>query len=299
MSMEWRDWREANRSMWDERVPIHVGSRLYDVDGFLAGACALRPFELEDLPDVSGCSLVHLQCHFGLDTLSWARRGADVTGVDFSEPALEAARVLADRAGLEARFVLADVMEAASALGQRFDVVYTGLGALCWLPDIEAWADQVAALVVPGGTVYVAEFHPFTEVFGDDGLDVVRSYFHDAAPERWEGGGTYADPDAETSSNVSYEWTHPVSEVIGALLDRGLELVRFREHEYTLFPRWPFLEQVGPSEYRLPASMPSLPLMYSVRFRAPSGAAGADQRDGSAGATKAVTAVPPMPGGRG
>ena len=165
------DWFEVNREMWDERVPIHVASELYDVEAFVAGRSSLRPFELAELPDVRGRTLVHPQCHFGEDTLSWARLGARVTGLDFSGPAVEAARALAARCELEAEFVEANVYDASEALGgRRFDIVYTGLGALNWLPDIERWARVMASLVAPGGCLYLAEFHPFTHVFGDDDL---------------------------------------------------------------------------------------------------------------------------------
>ena len=163
------DWFEVNREMWDERVPIHVGSELYDVEAFVAGRSSLRPFELAELPDVRGRTLVHPQCHFGEDTLSLARLGAEVTGLDFSAPAIEAARALAARCGLEAEFVEANVYDAAEALGgRRFDIVYTGIGALNWLPDVERWAHVMASLVKPDGCLYLAEFHPFTHVFGDD-----------------------------------------------------------------------------------------------------------------------------------
>lgn len=269
MDRSWEAYFEANRAMWDERVPIHVASRFYDVDGFRAGANTLRDFEREALGDVTGRSLVHLQCHFGLDTLSWARLGANVTGLDFSNPAIEAARSLAAEVGLPAHFVEGNVYEAPALLGRRFDIVYTGLGALCWLPDIELWAEVVSEVVEPGGTVYIAEFHPLSDILGDDDLIIERPYFQGTAPTRWDEAGTYADQSAETQSNVSYEWVQPVSRVIDALARRGMVLQRFEEFDHTLFPRWPFLERHEGEIYRLPADRPSVPLMYSVRFRAP------------------------------
>jgi SAM-dependent methyltransferase len=150
---EWREeWREANRASWDERVPIHVSGEFYDVAAFKAGEERLQPFEIAEVGDVSGKDLLHLQCHFGIDTLSWARRGARVTGLDFSGPAVEAARRLASEMGLEATFVQSDVYEAVDATGGKtFEVVYTGRGALNWLPDIEQWAGVVADLIRPGG----------------------------------------------------------------------------------------------------------------------------------------------------
>ena len=261
-------WREANRASWDERVPIHVSGDFYGVEGFKAGEEHLRPFELEEMGDVSGKDLLHLQCHFGKDTLSWARRGARVTGLDFSAPAIEAASKLAEDFGLEAEFVRSDVYEARESLGGRtFDVVYTGLGALNWLPDIERWAQVAAGLVHPGGFLYLSEFHPLTNVFGDDDLTVEHDYFHKKEPDVWDEPGTYADLEAETVNNITYEWKHTLSDVITALIKSGLTLEFLHEHDYTLFPRWPILEKTGFDTYRLPKDTPQIPLMYSLLAR--------------------------------
>jgi len=271
VSEDWQDrWRETNRASWDERVPIHVGGEFYDVAGFKAGEEHLRPFELEEMGDVSGKDLLHLQCHFGKDTLSWARRGARTTGLDFSAPAVEAARGLAAEIGIEAEFVRSDVYEAQGALGNRtFDVVYTGLGALNWLPDIDRWAGVAAGLVRPGGFLYLAEFHPFSDVFGDDDLTVEHDYFHTEEPQVWDEPGTYADLEAETENNVTYEWNHTLSDVVTALIDAGLVLRFLHEHDYTLFPRWPILEKTGLDTYRLPEGTPRIPLMYSLKAGKP------------------------------
>lgn len=263
------EWRESNRAYWDERVPIHASGGFYDVEGFVAGEERLRPFEIEEVGDVSGGDLLHLQCHFGMDTLSWARRGARVVGVDFSAPAVEKARELAARLGLGAEFVRADVYEAREALGGRtFDVVYTGLGALNWLPDIARWADVAASLVRPGGFLYLSEFHPFTWVFGDDDLSVTHDYFHEA-PQVWDEPGTYADLSAQTVHNRTYEWNHTLGSVVSAVAGSGLTLEFLHEHDHTLFPRWPFLRRLDSGTYRLPEGTPSLPLMYSLRARRP------------------------------
>ncbi len=263
------EWFEANRANWDERVPIHVSGDFYDVAGFEAGEERLRPFELAEVGDVAGKDLVHLQCHFGLDTLSWARHGARVTGLDFSAPAIEAARELASRLGLDAGFVRANVYDAVRALdGRAFDVVYTGFGALNWLPDIERWAGVVAALLGPGGFLYLAEFHPFAHVFGDEDLTVEHDYFHDE-PQVWDEPGTYADPEAETVHNRTYEWNHPLGDVVGAIVGAGLTVELLSEHDHTLFPRWPFLRRSPSGAYLLPEGTPRLPLMYSLRARKP------------------------------
>jgi SAM-dependent methyltransferase len=265
------EWLAANRASWVERVPIHVRSAFYGVDQFLAGGDPLRgrPFEPAEMGDVAGRSLVHLQCHFGLDTLAWARRGADVTGLDFSAPAIEQARALATAAGLEAEFVQSDVYAARSALGRRtFDIVYTGRGALVWLPDIRRWADVVASLLKPGGFLYLSEFHPLAEILGDDDLTVRYDYFH-TEPKVWDEPGTYADPQAETQHNVTYEWTHGLGEVVTAVIDAGLRLEFLHEFDYTGYQRWPFLEKTAEEVYRMPAGMPSIPLAYTLKASKP------------------------------
>jgi SAM-dependent methyltransferase len=261
-------WRALNRSWWDERVPIHTGSEFYDVAGFLADpqALTLQPFEVEELGDVRGRSLVHLQCHFGLDTLSWARLGATVTGLDFSAPATAAATDIAARAGLDARFVTGDVYDSVDLVGgERFDVTYTGLGALNWLPDVRRWAAVVAALTRPGGTFYIAEFHPIHQVFGDDDLTVEHPYFTTSAQE-WTEDGSYAEEGAKTVHNTTLEWMHGLGEVVTALVEAGFAVEFLHEFDYLLFPRWPFLVHDGDA-YRFPPGMPTLPLMYSLRAR--------------------------------
>lgn len=263
-------YRDTNKRMWDERVPIHVASEFYDVAGWKSGRCSLQAFEADELGHVTGKQLVHLQCHFGMDTLSWARRGARVTGLDFSQPAVDAARTLAAEAALDARFVCADVFDAPAALGQRYDIVYTGIGALIWLDDIRRWAGVVRDLLNPGGCLYLVECHPLTDVFAARSLTAEHGYFHDPAGTVWDEPGTYADHGAETRANVSVEFRHPISDVLSALLEQGLQLELFHEFDHTAFARWPFMERSADGTFRLPADMPRLPLLYSLRARLPS-----------------------------
>ncbi|MGW0465357.1 class I SAM-dependent methyltransferase [Streptomyces sp. NPDC003027] len=268
------DWREANRARWDERVAIHAASEYYDLDAFRAGKEALRDFELAEVGDVTGRSLLHLQCHIGLDTLSWARHGAShVVGLDFSEPAVETARSLAADLGLapdRAAFVAADAYDAVEAVpDSSYDIVYTGTGALCWLPDIDRWAETAAALVAPGGFLYVAEFHPLTDSLDDEtGTRVVHDYFVrdpwvDTTP------GTYADVDAATVHNRSVEWVHPVGEVVTAIARAGLRIEFLHEHDVSLIPRFGTLRRREDGYYRFPADRPRVPLMYSLRASRP------------------------------
>ncbi|MFJ6613414.1 class I SAM-dependent methyltransferase [Streptomyces sp. NPDC091289] len=268
------DWRDANRARWDERVPIHVASDYYDLDAFRAGKDALRAFELAEVGDVTGKTLLHLQCHIGLDTLSWARHGAaQVVGLDFSEPAVETARGLAGSLGLgpdRAAFVAADVYDAPAAVpDSAYDIVYTGVGALNWLPDVDRWAETAASLVAPGGFLYLAEFHPMTDAMDTEtGSVVTDDYF---SRDAWvdELPGTYADFDAPTVHNRSVEWQHPLGRVVTALAATGLRIEFLHEHDSSLFQRFGALERHADGHYRFPAGRPRIPLMYSIKASRP------------------------------
>ncbi|MFT7837660.1 class I SAM-dependent methyltransferase [Saccharothrix sp. BKS2] len=264
------DWLDVNRANWDDRTRVHAGSEFYDLAGFRDGACTLRAFETEEVGDVTGRRLAHLQCHMGQDTLSWARRGARVTGLDFSAEAIGTARALAADTGLSdrARFVVSDVHAAPEALGgERFDVVYTGIGALVWLPDLARWARVVADLLVDGGFLYLAEFHPLAELLGDDGRTLRDDYFR-AGGETYDQPHTYTDGPGLTRTR-SVQWQHPLGEVVTALAGAGLRLDFLREREHTLFRRYPVLEPTGTGGYRFPPGHPRLPLMYSLRATKP------------------------------
>ena len=262
-----------NQEWWDERVAGHVASEFYDVTRFRQGGSTLRPFEVEEVGAVTGKRLAHLQCHFGLDSLSWARAGATVVGLDFSEPAVEAANQLAAETGLDARFVQSDVYDAVAALGnERFDVVYTGLGAINWLPDLPRWAGVIAELLEPGGFLYVSEFHPLTWIFADHEPVIELDYFHNPEGERFldDEQASYADPSRPASSVTTIEWAHTLGDVVSAVLGAGLRLEVLREHDYTLFPRFSHLIEdrdylSAGVVYRQPEGQPRLPLMYSLR----------------------------------
>lgn len=260
---------DENRANWDERVAIHLDSDFYDHDGFLAGRDTLERFEPGEVGDVTGLDLVHLQCHFGHDTLSWARRGARVTGVDFSEPAIAAARATAEDLGIAARFVVADVLDAPDALeGATFDVVYTSHGVLVWLPDIDGWAEVVVTLLRPGGFVYLSEGHPITWAVADDEPRLVGDYFQEG-PARFDEPGTYADPDAATTHNVTNEWQHTLGDVVTALTSRGLVLEFLHEHPFAVWRRYRWLEHRGDGTYGPPPGGPRIPLLFSLRARRP------------------------------
>lgn len=263
---------EANLINWNSRVRVHAESRFYDVEGWLLKAPGPPSREIEALGDLEGKTLVHLQCHFGMDTLQWARAGANVTGLDFSPAAIDEANSLAKRAGLSDRasFVCANVYDALQALsGRRFDVVYVSLGALCWLPKVAVWGAVVADLLAPGGRLYFHDGHPFTSCFDDDGKRIIYSYFEEPDdPLVSDSGSTYTDGE-ELGATRTYEWNHSVGEIVTALIGRGLVLDSLTEHDWTLFQRFPWLEESVSGLLVIPEGRPRIPLSFTVLAHAP------------------------------
>jgi SAM-dependent methyltransferase len=256
-----------NRENWDDRTEIHLGSEFYDVERWLREQPGPRAREISALGDVSGLSLLHLQCHFGLDTLQWARAGATVAGLDFSPVAIEAARDIARRAGLADRseFVCSDVYDATNALGARtFDVVYVSLGALCWLPSVDRWAAQVAALIAPGGRFLIHDVHPAAWALADDSLTIEHTYFEEADPFVDDSPDTYTDADRPLVRRRSYEWNHGIGEIVTALIRHGLRLEWLEEHDWTVWPRFPWLVRNGDENFGPPPGTPRVPLSFSL-----------------------------------
>ena len=260
---------EANRQLWDVWADLHVGSKFYDVDGFLRGDSTLGEIELAEVGDVAGKTLLHLQCHFGLDTLSWARRGARVTGLDFSERAIAHARTLAARAGLDARFVCSSVYDAASVLDERFDVVFTSWGALPWLPDLRHWAEVVRRLVAPGGAVHVLEFHPFADMLDDAGERFAYPYF-DLGPIRTRSTLSYTGDATETTLE-QVTWSHTLGDLVNALIGAGLRVEHLNEYDYSPSGLHPFTEEVEPGRWMVRGRPREIPLVYSVKAVAAEG----------------------------
>jgi len=268
------DYRDDNRANWDERVPAHVASVDYAVQRLKAEPDYLSgvvQFDRPLLGDIAGLRGVHLQCHIGTDTVSLARLGASMTGLDFSGPAVEAATRLAASTGADATFVQSDVYAAADVLGAgAFDLVYTGIGALCWLPDIRRWAGVVAALLRPGGRLFIRDAHPmlFTiEERDDDQLVVVKyPYFEQPEPLTWTEGGTYVDTDQVFTQNVSHEWNHGLGEIVTALLEAGLMLTGLVEHDSAPWNPLPGkTEQIAGGEWRLADTPARLPFTFTIQ----------------------------------
>ena len=263
----------ANRDLWDEWTGINYRSDFYRVDAFKAGLNKLRPYEMEEIGPVEGKELLHLQCHFGMDTLCWARLGARVTGADFSPAPIEQARALAAEVGLEARFVCSDLYELPDKLNKTFDIVYTSRGVLGWLPDLERWAQVVAHFVRPGGFFYITEIHPVANAFDDeDGVTEPRlryPYFSHADPIVIKTEGSYADPTATVEHDVSYGWNHGLGEIVTALANAGLRIDFLHEFPFCAWPA-SFLQPVADGTHRLPPEHDGqLPLFFSLRASKP------------------------------
>lgn len=248
----------TNRRAWDSRVPVHLDSTFYDNQAFLAGRCSLNAIEVEAVGSVAGKTLLHLQCHFGQDSLSWARRGARVTGVDFSPAAVAAARQLAEELELAARFVQSDVL--ALDLGQTFDVVFTSYGVLGWLPDLDGWAEVVARHLAPGGLFYVVEFHPALMMLDFETGQLAYEYFHRAYHETVK--GSYAGDLAEREEHF---WSHSLADILRPLL-RQLTLERFCEFDYSPYGCFTGMLEEEPGRWRYPAPV-RLPHLFSLAMR--------------------------------
>ena len=269
------EYMTANRALWEEWTSIHERSEFYDVEGWKAGRRPLPEFVLDEVGDVAGKDLLHLQCHFGMDTLAWARLGARVTGVDFSERAIALARSLAASTGLEASFVQADVLELDQVLDSDFDVVFTSFGVLWWLPDLTRWAKVVARFLRPGGMLYLADFHPFSQAM-DDGDTTAPTLFYPyfPAPEPlvFPTQGSYADPDAQVEQPVEYGWQHSMGEIVTVLAEAGLRIEFLHEFPFTVFRALPYLIKSAddPRAWRLPEPYDGkLPLLFSLKATKP------------------------------
>lgn len=266
----------ANRRLWEAWTKINAASEFYDVASFRDGTRPIRlsDYEREEVGDVRGKRLLHLQSHFGLDTLSWARLGAEVTGVDFSSEAIATARRLSQQIGVAASFVESDLYELPERLEGEWDIVYTSRGVLGWLPDVDRWARVVAGFVRPGGFFYVTEIHPVAQALENDGvvpgeIRVQYPYWSHPQPLRFEVRRSYADPDVTTEPLVEYGWDHSLGEIVTSLIDAGLQLEFLHEFD---FLEWPvdFLVQSPDGRWRLPPEVPGeLPLFFSLRARRP------------------------------
>ena len=266
--MELKQMINKNLLRWNEITAIHEKSDFYDVDGFLAGNCTLKSIELEELGDVRGKSLLHLQCHFGLDSLSWARLGAQVTGVDISNEAIELAKSLSEKSGVNARFVCSDLYSSPEVLpNEKFDIVFTSYGVLCWLADISKWAQIVSGFLKPGGIFLIVEGHPMDGILNweDSKLKISYPYFDKEAIECFS-ETSYADRITKTENTVTYQWQHTLGDIITSLIDAGLTLNSMKEYPFSAYEKFPGYMQLGDDGWwRFITNDFNVPLLFSIK----------------------------------
>lgn len=256
------DYLHFNKISWNKRTEVHFDSEFYDVKGFLEGKTSLQEIELALLGDIKGKTILHLQCHFGQDTLSLARMGAKVTGVDLSDIAIKRAEELAKLAGLEANFICSDIYDLPAKLDQQYDIVFTSYGTIGWLPDMNRWADVIRKHLKPGGKLIFVEFHPVVWMFDDDFKEVSYNYFNDG-PIIETQTGTYTDRNADIQTK-DVMWNHGIAEVINALIHNGLSLDDLQEYDYSPYPCFKHVEEFKAKKYRIQHLKNNIPMVYSV-----------------------------------
>lgn len=260
-----QEYFEANRALWNEKTKHHTGSDFYDMKAFLAGNTSLKEPELALLGDVSGKNILHLQCHFGQDSMSLARMGAKVTGTDIADDAIAYAQQLAEQLQLDAAFVRSDTYAVPEHVQGQFDIVFTTYGVIGWLPDMQRWADVVSKMLKPGGKMVFVEFHPAVWMFDNDFTHVQYSYFNNG-PIIETLQGTYADRDADMQMK-EIGWNHAMSDVMQSLVNAGMQMEVFKEYDYSVYNCFHNLIEIAPGKWQIKGMEGKLPMMYAMRWR--------------------------------
>ena len=260
--METKNYININKETWNNKVDVHINSDFYDMKGFLNGKSTLNAIELELLGDVKGKKILHLQCHFGQDTMTFSRMGAKATGVDLSDKAIERAREINKNLNLDATFVCCDIYDAPNYLDEKFDIVFTSYGTIGWFPDLGKWAKIVSHFLKPGGKFVFAEFHPVVWMFDNDFKEVFYNYFNTEEIVEDE-SGTYADRYAEIAAQT-VTWNHPTSELLNALISNGLEINYFNEFDYSPYNCFNQTEEFQPNKFRIKHLENKIPMVYSL-----------------------------------
>lgn len=258
----YKEYFSANKDLWNQRTVVHRDSVFYNLEGFKKGESVLTTIELNELGDVSGKTMLHLQCHFGMDSLDWARRGANVTGVDISDMAIAEAQKLNQELGLNATFVCCNVLDTSQHVPEQFDIVFTSYGTIGWLPDLKPWATMIAERLKLSGIFYIAEFHPMVWMFDDDFTHIQYSYEN---PEVivTENLGTYTDRYADIKGK-EYSWNHSISEVLNALIEAGLKVRFFNEYMYSPYPCFRNVVEFEPGKWHIKGLEGKIPMVYSL-----------------------------------
>ena len=257
------DYAKINKKWWNDVTTIHSRSKLYSLGSFTKGKSSLQELEVKEVGNVKGKTLLRLMCHFGMDTLSWARLGAIATGVDFSADSIKLAKKLSREVNLPAKFICSDIYELPKVLKGKFDIIFASYGILCWLSNIKKWAAIINHYLKPGGTFYMAELHPFTNILSFD-FKLFYKYF-DKGPYMDDSSGTYTNWNANIKG-VTYEWSYTLSDVINALLEQGLKIEYVHEFPFTMYNQFPgFMEKNKRGQYVLKNKKIQLPLLFSIK----------------------------------
>jgi len=256
---------DLNHQAWNRYTSIHVDSPFYDLDSFKKGRSTLHPTELEEIGEIKGKSLLHLQCHFGQDTLSFERLGATATGVDLSDESIREAKSLRNELGLNSTFIQSDIYDLDKMLHDSYDIVFTSYGVILWLPDLKEWARIIHSLLNPGGTFYIIEFHPFLDIIDEEFTFFKYPYFDnkDNQPLEFSEKGTYANPDADIES-TTYGWPHSIGDVITALSESGLQIKFLHEFPFSYYNIFPKMIEFSPGKYYHKEIRETIPYMFSV-----------------------------------
>ncbi|NHJ46623.1 MAG: class I SAM-dependent methyltransferase [Asgard group archaeon] len=261
---------EANRKMWDEfaKANFTAENEYYSVKSFLEGKTTLSQFMLDEIGDVKNKKLLHLQCHFGLDTLSWVREGAIATGIDFSGEAIRLAKKLSHQAKIEANFIQTNLYDLKDVLNEQFDIVFTSIGVLCWLPDLKKWAEIIAHFLKPNGFFYIADGHPFSHIFDNDNekeLQVKYDYFEKSEPMEFIAERTYALETSDMEPHAEYEWSHSLSEIMNSLINARLKIEFLNEHPFSTMKHYKFSKKDKDGYYRLVNQKAEIPILFSLK----------------------------------
>lgn len=256
------NYLDVNRNSWNQKTEFHVNSDFYNQEGFLKGENSLTPIELELLGNIEGKSILHLQCHFGQDTISFSRLGAKAVGVDLSDNAIEKAREIANQLNTDTRFICCDIYNLPNHLKEQFDIVFTSYGTIGWLPDLDKWAKVISNFLKPGGKFVMADFHPVVWMFDDNFEKIGYNYFK-SEPIIETVDGTYADKNAPINSKT-ITWNHSTSELLNSLLSNDLELNTFNEYDYSPYNCFNATEEFEPKKFRIKHLENKIPMVYSI-----------------------------------
>lgn len=257
-----QNYLEINRQSWNNRTDTHLKSEFYDLDNFIKGRTSLNNIELDLLGNLTGKTILHLQCHFGQDTISLSRLGAEVTGIDLSDKAIESAKQIAEDTNSKATFICCDIYDLPNHLDKKFDIVFTSYGTIGWLPDLQKWAEIVSKFLKPNGQFVFVEFHPVVWMFDDNFEKIGYRYFNSGAIVESE-NGTYADKSADIAQEYVM-WNHGLSEVINNLIKNGLEINALNEYDYSPYDCFNKTIEFEPKKYRIEHLGSKIPMVYSI-----------------------------------